>query len=140
MKSFLKAVFWLLVSVFYGLLPLGIIFFQQLFDTSIVFTVDGVLKEGILIFFCVALSSSVMVDYIFTPKKLPKWIEFVMYGYPWILVSMASLVYSQSVITQSGDSINWNILIGLQFFIMLLTVIYTLIVKSIIFQSLKLAY
>lgn len=141
MKSFLKSVYWLITGSFYGLLPLGIIFILKLVDTSIPYSIDNIVNEGILIFFSVAISASVMVDYIFVPKKLPKWIEFILYGFPWALVFISSIVYSQLVINNiTSSNINLNNLILLEFFLLAMTLVYVLIVKTIIFLSLKMNY
>jgi hypothetical protein len=140
-KAFLKSIFWLITGSFYGLLPLGIIFLIQYFNPSITYSIDTILTEGVLIFFCIAISASVMVDYIFVSKKLPKWVEFVLYGYPWALVFIASITYSQLIINNlSNQNILIDKFINMQFFVLVLTLIYVLIVKTIIFISNKVTY
>ncbi|PTB96461.1 hypothetical protein C9994_07255 [Marivirga lumbricoides] len=137
-KSFYKTLFWLITGIFYGLLPIGIIFLLQYFNPSIQYSIDDILKEGILIFFCVAISASVMVDYIFVSKKLPKWIEFTLYGFPWALVVIASITYSQLVINNlSVTNLLLDRFVHMQFFVLTLTLIYVLVVKTIIFISSK---
>lgn len=141
MKAFFKSLYWLLTGIFYGLLPLGIIFILKLVDSSIPYNIDNIINEGILIFFSVAISASVMVDYIFVPKKLPKWIEFVLYGFPWGLVLISSIVYSQLVLNDfTNSNLNLNNLILLEFFVLGMTLVYVLIVKTIIFLSSKMSY
>lgn len=138
-KSFGKTVVWLLISSFYGLLPIGIIFLLKWFNPSITYSFSNIVDEGILIFFCIALSSSVTVDYLFNTKKFPKWLDFILYGFPWFLVFIASIVFSQMAINRFSTDLNLDVekLIDLQFFIIILTLIYVIIVKTIVFYTRK---
>jgi hypothetical protein len=138
MKGFLKSLYWLGLSVFYGLVPVGIAFFVKYIDNDFVFTFDYITENGLLIFFCIAISASVMVDYIFLNKKFPKWAEYILYAYPWFLVVISSILYSLLLLSQQGKaSPDLNKLLILQIIILIFTFIYTIIIKTIVFLNNK---
>ena len=132
MKSFYKAFFWLITNGFFGLFTLIVIIFFQLFIPDVSITMEKILEEGVLLFFCVAISASAMVDYIFIETKFPKYIEFGFYACPLVFLIFSSLVFSQLFFHQN-QSYNLDKLMGVQTIIMVLTGVYCLSLKTIVF-------
>ncbi|NET34617.1 MAG: hypothetical protein F6K19_21750 [Cyanothece sp. SIO1E1] len=133
-KSFLKALFWLLINWFFGLFTLIVSIFFQSFIPNVAVTMEKVIEEGVLLFFCVAISAAAMVDYIFVKPKFPKYIEFGFYACPFVCLVFSSLVFSQLFFHQN-QSYNLDKLITVQTIIIVLTVFYCLGLKTIIFVS-----
>ncbi len=90
-----KSLYWLLVNIFFGAFPILIPILIYVSFGEFKNPLDKIWDEGILLFLCAALCASVIVDYIFSSKSYPKYIEFGLYGCPFIILLFTSVVFSQ---------------------------------------------
>ena len=140
-KSYLeqigKTLYWLFFNIFYGLMPLIILFISNFLYNKTFDLEDDVLKKGILIFLSIALSGSVTIDYVFIEKKIAKWIENILYTYIMIIILFAGIIYSQlNSLGDTNKNMDFDKLLSMQYIIIICTLGYTLFLKTVVFSQL----
>lgn len=125
-----KTIFWLLISIVFGLSPLVISLLFKVFMPNIELSLTKIIEEGVIMFFCTALCSSVMLDYLLSHIKFSKYIEFIFYAFPFAILLCSGLIFGQ-LYFHSNDNYDIKPLVTFQNFIIGTTFIYCLTLKMI---------
>jgi len=141
LKSYLfflgRACYWLIINTMFGLFPLIIALLLKIIITDTKLPFEQISEGGLLLFFCVAISASVMTDYLFSSINLPKTLDFIFYFIPFGLALVASVIFSQLFFLKDLSDQTTNLLVVMQYIILLLTLMYCLTIKTIIFVRSK---
>jgi len=129
-KALLKSLYWLFTNTFFGLLSVILIFLIQTINPGNDYNYYKIVEEGVLLFFCVAMSASVIIDYIFISPRLPKYIEFILYFFPSICTIVSSVLFGQLFFGES-DNLNNNAIVLINVVTIFFTIVYCIVLKSI---------
>lgn len=132
-KSFAQTIVWLVFNTVLGVVPLLImIFIDVVLITMEIDYYKEIVENGLILFLCVSVSGSVMVDHLFMKKRFSKSIEFLISAFPLILTIITSLTFTMLFFYSDKLIFDKALLLNLQYFIVVLTIVYCLFMKTLI--------
>ena len=131
-KALKYTFFYVLINAFFGLAPLWLILDATLYNFKVNY--EEVIKEGMIMFFCIAIIGGISFDYSISGKQhkspIARYLTIIMPLVALILVAInfVQLKINNSVIESSIKNIN-----TIQWYIVVATIIYCFVVKTFIF-------
>ncbi len=85
-KALVYTIYWMVINIVFGLLPLGAIVYGQLarFPSDL----ERVIKDGAVTYFALALMGSVLVDFTISKLRFPRIGQALIYMFPLICVAL----------------------------------------------------
>lgn len=133
-KSILNTFWWLINNSFFGLAPLIIASILYFVKGQSLANLSKMIDEGIILFFCAAICGSAMVDYTLCEKRFKKRNEYIINVSPYILLLVIGVIFSE-LFSSSISVVQRNKLILWQYVIIVISLIYVFIIKTVIFIS-----
>lgn len=132
-EAFSKTLLWLSLNSFFGLLSALIALFLNSINLETQqLTLNKILEEGVLIFFCISLCCSVIVDFLFTKHQLPNLIIGAIILIPSVMMLFGSLIFTE-LYFHKGKNMNYKALFLYQNLIFLTSMLYCLSMKTYLF-------
>ncbi|MBV0934930.1 hypothetical protein [Marinobacterium weihaiense] len=136
MKGLVSSLFWLFLTVLFGLLQLWILLGYDQANSEFSLDLDKLLLDGVLLFFCCALVSSITIDYHFDKTiELPKWASGILFSFfPFVIVGLSIWLFTASYIIPK-DKIELEFIGSVNYIILTMTCLYTVATKSLTFNK-----
>ena len=133
-KSVQRSFTWTLLTTLLGLIQLWITISVSYVLTHISYSMWGALQEGALLFFIMAITTAITTDYHFTNEfRIPQWIRGIIFTlFPFLIGVFVSGIYVALYISDPSQ-IDRPRLVLIQCAIIILTIMYALAAKSIMF-------
>lgn len=133
-KSIQRSLSWTILTTLLGLIQLWITICVSYVLTHISYSMWGALQEGALLFFIMAVTTAITVDYHFTSElRISQSIRGIMFTvFPFMIGVFVSGLYVALYISDPSK-VNRPALVLIQCGIITLTIIYALIAKAIMF-------
>lgn len=130
-KSLGKGVLWILLSALFGLIQMWIVFFDSFLDTATTLKIEDIISQGFLIYFCSGITVSFMIDYFLSSEinYLRNFEKIFYLLYPILILLFVIIVGTKFQVSTEG-SINIDNAKTLQTIIILMTIIYSLVIKT----------
>ena len=134
MKSGFKSLIWLLLIVSSGLLQVWVLFGYEQIYTAFQVDVQGLILDGVFLFFSTAIVTSMTADYYFDKDlELPKWQSGVLFSlFPLVIVGLTLLLYWFTY-TTDRNNIDLNFVLTANQVIISMSLLYCFISKVLMF-------
>lgn len=136
MKGVFSSFLWLILTILFGLLQLWILLGYDQANSEFVLNTNKLILDGVLLFFCSALVSSITIDYHFDKSvELPKWASGILFSFfPFIIVGLSIWLFTASYIIPS-EKIELDFIKSINYIIVTMTALYTITTKSLTFNQ-----
>lgn len=134
LKIFIKATSWTFFTVLFGLLHAWLFLAKQIFGNNNIDASHKLIIEGGFLFFVTGIVTSIALDFFHSRIRLNKSLEaflFVLFPVIIMLLSTALFLIGLENIEKNFD---YKTLLNIQYIIGALTLLYSIIAKSIIFS------
>jgi hypothetical protein len=132
-KAIAKSVAWNLFGVIIGLLQLAVLFILLLLRHETLY-INGVLREGVVLFFCSAFIVGSVIDYYSSSHRYWKLFEaFFFFLMPLLVVVFIIILYCGAI--AFGEKVNIELLTQGTVICFTITVVHSLIFRALKFYS-----
>ena len=127
---------WFGLTLFFGLFQIFLVWLISLLFPATPFSIEQICSDGGLLFFSMALISSLMIDYFLFRKAAQNFLQKLLFTFfPIVLFSICSVVFVMCHLqTQLKTPINTEITMIIQLFILFFTAIYAVLIKQTSFK------
>ena len=127
-----QTLFWFLANTFFGLLPIAITYYNSTIDPKIAFSINDVLKQIVIPFYCISLSASAMIDFHISDIDKNSKVTLLYYTFPFIISFLTLPLYQKYI---KSEVISEEVLYKFQIPILLLTFLYCSVAKYKLFVT-----
>lgn len=133
--AFFKSLLWILLSIFFGMLQIWIVFGYENITSSKLLSNEKIILDGVLLFFITGIVSSIAIDFFLSKENYNRAIVgFLFVLYPFIVIITAVCIYCITI-NKVQRELNMDSLKSLHIVLIAMTIIYTVITKIMQFKS-----
>lgn len=128
-----KSLFWLLLTTFFGLLQLWLIFAYDYLTSQETLTYNSVLLNGSMIFFITAIVTTISVDFFLSKLKFSRFTETSLFVlFPVIII--ISSIFLFCICLLKPDVVDIKLLGSCEAALIIATIIYAVTTKTLKFS------
>lgn len=129
-KTLAHTFFWFFGNTIFGLLPILFGYYLSILDPIVSFSISEIFKQIIVPFYCISLSASAMIDFIFSNIDKNSKITYIYYTFPLLICALTIPLYQQFLLKKAIDD---ETIFNLHIVILLFSLIYCIITKYKLF-------
>lgn len=137
-KSIIKTIIWLILSIFFGFMPLWTKLMNATIDTSKIFSLKSMLTDCSILYFCCAATIGVCADYFFnTTTKFIFLRELVNVLILPLFIFFWTIIVAINVLSLPETNINITTVFVNTIVVAVSTIVYIILMKSAEFSKLN---
>lgn len=138
LKAIALSLFWNIMITIFSFLQVGIILLISMIINDMEFNINTLFTDGVFVFFCATLVMSITFDYYFSKNvRVSKLFEVCFFVVlPIIILTLGIVIYICCYI-KSNNNIDKDIVIGLEYIMLFITMFDSLIIKGLLIYDRK---
>lgn len=132
-KSVFLSLIWNFLTIFLGLLQLWITVGISYIVTTQTYTISDALQEGSLLFFIMAVIAAITIDYHFVDIPIYPILKGLMFTFFPLIMGIIVIVLYVTLYIVDENLIDEEVVFVVQYTVIILTVIYAVIAKFLMF-------